>query len=143
MNLKERTISFVKLGKFIHQLFSHNTTFVSEELEDLKLAIDKSESQNNWFSKENILHSLQVISEQLTEENFDAWLTPYNLSDSCKNKKVLIIMAGNIPLVGFHDLLSVIISGNHAIVKLSSNDNVLWPDSNHKIFIIEIITIFT
>ena len=73
------------------------------------------------------MNSLKSLSEQLSVDNFDAWITPYNLSEITHKKKVLVIMAGNIPLVGFHDFMSVIISGNNAIVKLSSNDNVLFP----------------
>ena len=75
-----------------------------------------------------MLSSLKLLSDQLTKENLEAWLSPYNFpEDYCCNKKVLLVMAGNIPLVGFHDLLCVIVSGNNAIVKLSSNDNILIP----------------
>ncbi|MEC8853510.1 MAG: acyl-CoA reductase, partial [Bacteroidota bacterium] len=66
-------------------------------------------------------------TNQLTEENLNAWLAPYNLVENNKPKNVLIIMAGNIPLVGFHDFLSVLISGNNAAIKMSSDDNVLLP----------------
>jgi len=56
-----------------------------------------------------------------------AWLNPYTIKEPSAPKNVLIIMAGNIPLVGFHDLLSVIIMGHNPVIKLSSNDNVLMP----------------
>ena len=68
-----------------------------------------------------------TFNGQLLEENFDAWITPYNLSEKESNNKVLLVMAGNIPLVGFLDFVSVIISGNKAVVKLSSNDKLLFP----------------
>jgi hypothetical protein len=127
MNLEERIQSFVKLGEFLSGLFEENPVYLLEELDVLKEKIKESEIRNNWFSEESVLSSLQSISEQLTTENFDAWLTPYNLENNTQDKKVLLVMAGNIPLVGFHDFLSVIVSGNKVVVKLSSNDRVLLP----------------
>ena len=65
-------------------------------------------------------------SNLLTENNLNQWLSDYNL-DKVKPKKVAIIMAGNIPLVGFHDFLSVLITGHEVLVKQSSNDKHLLP----------------
>lgn len=127
MNLVERIDTFVQLGKFISGLKDENPTFMLEELEVFKIKIKEAEQKNNWFTQENVLISLIALSEQLRIENFDAWLTPYNLSNTEDNKRVLLVMAGNIPLVSFHDFLSVLISGNRVIVKLSSNDSVLLP----------------
>jgi len=127
MNLEERIHGFVKLGEFLSGLFEENPAYLLEELDILKDKIKESGIRNNWFTEETVLSSLKSISQQLTIENFDAWLTPYNLENNTQNKKVLLVMAGNIPLVGFHDFLSVIISGNKAVVKLSSNDSVLLP----------------
>jgi len=127
MNLKERIDTFVKFATFLSGLKDENSTFMLEELEVLKTRIKEAEQKNNWFTHENILSSLIALSDQLTIENFDSWLTPYNLSDTDDNKRILLVMAGNIPLVGFHDLLSVLISGNRVVVKLSSNDNILFP----------------
>jgi len=127
MNLEERIHTFVQLGRFISGFSEENPTFMKEELESLKGKIREAKVRNNWFTEDSIQNSLLALSEQLSAENFDAWLTPYNLSDLGENKKVLLVMAGNIPLVGFHDFLSVIVSGNKAVVKLSSNDSVLLP----------------
>ena len=127
MELKERVECFVKLGIFLSQLDKSSTDFLLDKLESLKIKIKEAEIKNNWFTEQNILNSLKSLSEQLSVDNLDAWITPYNLSEVTHKKKVLVIMAGNIPLVGFHDFMSVIISGNNAIVKLSSNDNVLFP----------------
>ena len=125
MNLEERIDTFVKFAVFLSGLKDKNPIFMLEELEVLKIKIKESEQKNNWFTRENILSSLITLSEQLRIENFDAWLTPYNLSDTGENKKVLLVMAGNIPLVGFHDFLTVLISGHKVVVKMSSADNVL------------------
>jgi len=127
MELKERVECFVKLGNFLSQLNKSSPVFLSDKLKCLKSKIKEAEIKNNWFTEQNILNSLKSLSEQLSFDNFDAWIIPYNLKEITHKKKVLVIMAGNIPLVGFHDFMSVIISGNNAIVKLSSNDNVLFP----------------
>ena len=127
MNLVERIDTFVQLGKFLSGLSEETPTFMGQELEKLKRKIVESEIRNNWFTEDSINNSLLSLSNQLSSDNFDAWLTPYNLSDLGEDKKVLLVMAGNIPLVGFHDFLSVLISGNKAVVKLSSNDSVLLP----------------
>ena len=74
---------------------------------------------------ENQKEALKTWANQLTIENLNAWLTPYNLKEQNTPKDVLVIMAGNIPLVGFHDFISVLITGNNAIIKMSSDDNVL------------------
>jgi hypothetical protein len=80
---------------------------------------------NPWFTKENIDKSLNAWHEQLKADVFSAWLSPYKLKEVASPKKVLIIMAGNIPLVGFHDFLTVLISGHKVVIKMSSTDNVL------------------
>jgi hypothetical protein len=60
------------------------------------------------------------------EENLNEWLSVYTI-DTTKSKKYALILAGNIPLVGFHDFLSVLISGHSVLIKTSSNDQHLLP----------------
>ena len=81
--------------------------------------------KNPWFTIENITYSLEYWIEQLQIDNLYKWISTYKLNHNQKQKKILIIMAGNIPLVGFHDLLCVIITGNIAIIKPSSKDSIL------------------
>jgi len=80
---------------------------------------------NPLFTKENIDKALNAWNEQLRVDMFSAWLSPYKLKEVASPKKILIIMAGNIPLVGFHDFLTVLISGHKVVIKMSSTDNVL------------------
>jgi hypothetical protein len=80
---------------------------------------------NPWFTKGNIEKTLNAWQEQLKADMLTSWLNPYKLQELASPKKMLIIMAGNIPLVGFHDFLSVLISGHKVVVKMSSTDNVL------------------
>ena len=82
-------------------------------------------TSNPWFTDENISLSLSSVSKMLNEEALIDWTSKYDFKSTLNEKKVFIIMAGNLPLVGFHDFLSVLISGNVAVVKLSSKDNIL------------------
>jgi len=79
---------------------------------------------NNWFTEEFVKLSLHSWSDLLTIENLQKWMASYHSKHSSV-KTFAIVMAGNIPLVGFHDLLSVLITENKALVKLSSDDSVL------------------
>jgi hypothetical protein len=117
MKLKQRIQAFSKLGSY----------FSNQIEEDFTQKIKEAEIKNPWFTKANLMQAIKAWGMQLTRENLNAWLSPYRLSENKKSKNVLIIMAGNIPLVGFHDLLSVLVSGNNAVIKLSSDDNVLLP----------------
>ena len=117
MNLKERIQGFVQLGIYLEDSFF---TQCSDE-------IHESMVRNPWFTKSSINKAILAWSGQLNLETLHAWLNPYRLTSVSTPKRVLVLMAGNIPLVGFHDLLSVVISGHKAVVKLSSTDSVLIP----------------
>jgi len=115
MNLEARIQAFTKLGEYL------KTDIYQEAEEQLHLA----KVLNPWFTKENIEKALNAWHEQLKVDMLTAWLNPYKLEVVASPRKVLIIMAGNIPLVGFHDFLTVLISGHKVVVKMSSTDNVL------------------
>ena len=82
--------------------------------------------QNSWFLPDFIEKAIHQIATQfLTKEALLEWTAAYpQIADKMTHKKVGIVMAGNIPLVGFHDLLSTLIAGHTAVVKLSSKDTV-------------------
>jgi len=132
MHLEKRIKAFVLLGKFMSQFSSEeyikkedipfNELFFDEMIEIIKL----SKSYNGWFSKSNIQFAFGSWENALTETNLLKWLSNYDLEKS-PNKTIALILAGNIPLVGFHDFLSVLISGNKVLAKLSSNDKTLLP----------------
>jgi hypothetical protein len=117
MNLQARIQAFTKLGEYL------KNDFTSEKEEQIYSAKVK----NAWFTKESIKDAINAWAEQLNDETLTAWINPYKLKEVESPKRVLIIMAGNIPLVGFHDFLAVLISGHKVVIKLSSNDNVLIP----------------
>jgi hypothetical protein len=81
---------------------------------------------NGWFTETAVQSAFKGIATWLNTENLSSWVNRYDLNES-KPKTVAIIMAGNIPLVGFHDFIAVYLSGNKAKIKLSSSDNQLFP----------------
>ena len=86
--------------------------------------IELSQSHNGWFTQEQVYFAIQSWAIALTEENLTKWLSSYNL-ETVQPKTVGLIMAGNIPLVGFHDFLSVVIVGHKALVKTATKDQYL------------------
>lgn len=118
----------VALGKG-DQWNGYESGVTEEEYETLNVVINKQIGFNGWFKKENVQKSLFALGGQLTEEQLSNWLINYSYSE--QPKKVAIIMAGNIPLVGFHDFLCVLLSGNAAVCKLSSDDKTLLPALAH------------
>jgi hypothetical protein len=88
----------------------------------------QAKNANAWFSTENILRSMKAHVSWLEKVNLEIWVANYPaLETASGNKKVAIIMAGNIPAVGFHDLLSVLISGHSPVIKCASDDKFLLP----------------
>ena len=89
-------------------------------------ATQKAYQQNGWFTPEFIQHAaLQIADNFLSKDKLNAWAKHYHIDDNIVPQNVGIIMAGNIPMVGFQDLLAVFISGHYQTVKLSSKDDVL------------------
>ncbi|MFP9098310.1 acyl-CoA reductase [Flavobacterium sp. RHBU_24] len=132
MTLTETKKAFVQLGKFLSQFHlsgsqpNEAVPFNEPFYADLLELIQLSQSHNGWFTPEQVYFSIEQWAEALTEENLDNWLAQYKL-DTIQPRTVALILAGNIPLVGFHDFLSVLVSGHNALVKLSSNDKYLLP----------------
>lgn len=113
--LEKRIAAFSQLGKKINQLSS-------SEIEALAMDARK---YNSWFTLENIQLALQGIVHYLDKSMLEAWIKSYSFPNQIPQKNIGIVMAGNIPLVGFHDFLSVLITGNKAHCKLSSEDPLL------------------
>lgn len=132
MNLQQRINAFAKLGAFLEQfsnLKSQQQANIAQNesyFERFQSTIEKANQSNAWFTNENIAFALKNWSEALQTANLEKWLGKYSISE-VKPKQVATIMAGNIPLVGFHDFLSVLITGHKVVVKQSSNDTHLLP----------------
>ncbi len=144
MNLQERIDAFVHLGAFLAQFtlpLESQTNSMKPEVSNKDTSVlyndsfyDKMEHtlvashhDNNWFTYDNLAFSCKSWSEALTHEQLSKWLSNYTILEEQDPKTIAIVMAGNIPLVGFHDFLSVLLCGNKVQAKLSSNDKKLLP----------------
>jgi hypothetical protein len=113
MNLAERKNSFLSLRVALENL-------QADELENI---FHCAAAENPWFTTGNLLAAFQGLMHYLDENTFTNWLNQY---PEIKNpKKIGVVMAGNIPMVGVHDLICVLVSGHHLQVKLSSQDSFL------------------
>ena len=145
--------SFVELGNFLRQFSLEKNTKETSVLQndlfydDFISLIELSQSHNGWFTPEQVYFSIQSWGNALSETNLNQWLSPYDFSKIAP-KKIGLILAGNIPLVGFHDFLSVLISGHDVLVKTSSSDQhllkflakyliAIQPELNSKITFVE------
>ncbi|OQX97064.1 MAG: acyl-CoA reductase [Bacteroidetes bacterium 4572_117] len=124
MRLNSRIIAFNELGKQLANSLKKESDQIS--VAKFKSVTKQVSGLNEWFTENNLKNAINTIAKSLTEQNINTWLNSYPKLPAYKTeKKVAIIMAGNIPLVGFHDLLCVLIAGHKAIVKLSSKDDTL------------------
>ncbi|MEZ4874936.1 MAG: acyl-CoA reductase [Flavobacteriaceae bacterium] len=128
MQLQQRINAFKNLGHYLGELASEN----HPDFEQLTLA----KAHNRWFTIPYIQFALLQWEAALSEENLTKWCHSYSFPEK-EPKAVAVVMAGNIPLVGFHDFISVLISGNSVLAKGSSNDKILLPFIAKKLVEIE------
>lgn len=125
MNLEKRIEVFAVLGTILRESLSDNSGQYGGQLNRL---IENQRINNSWFTPENVMSAVSAIAGELTEENLRRWTANYPvLTESFSPVRVGLIFAGNIPLAGFHDFLSVLISGNRLVAKTSSKDPDLIP----------------
>ena len=111
---------FIQLGEYLRKIHPEQ-----ERYAPLFDCLQKAEQVNGWFNQKNCLLALNAWGETLRRQ-----FSTMDCSISTSNeepKTIGLILAGNIPLVGFHDVLSVLISGHQANIKLSSSDPFLIP----------------
>jgi hypothetical protein len=130
MTLQARIKAFTELGRFLRDENNKN---------EIELWADKASHQNNWFTIDNTLKSLNSIAEYfLKEDLLTQWTELYEIQDTPKTiNSVGVIMAGNIPAVGFHDLLTIVLSGHVCVAKVSSQDSFLMLALIEKLLEIE------
>jgi hypothetical protein len=90
--------------------------------EQLSAIINDEKQYNAWFTPQSVLTAATAIGKMLNKNDLTIWLDRYNIGQNQASKRVGLILAGNIPLVGFHDVLCVLVTGNHALIKASSQD---------------------
>lgn len=122
--LTQRIEAFSDLAKELENYFLYKEK--APLYKKIELILEEAERKNTWFDRENCLMTLHHWAGLLKKENLSQWLSSYSI-ENIPQKQIALILAGNIPLVGFHDLLCTLLIGHTAIVKLSSNDKVLLP----------------
>jgi len=133
MTIQERTQAFVTLGVYLKQLARNERNDaqfgqLNEQFFDQgQTLFATAKIHNGWFTEANVRGAVGAIADMLDESKINQWISAYIFDETHKVKKVGVIMAGNIPLVGFHDFLCVLMSGQHVLVKLSSDDKYLLP----------------
>lgn len=154
--LNRRKQAFSKLGEYLSivsefpaENYHIDDLFESSKQDDLNTIqaihkqvldyIEYSTHTNPWFTQDFLLSSIKAIGESLSIEKLDKWLEKYEkeILDNKSSKSIGVVMAGNLPLVGFHDYLSVLISGNRIVAKLSRDDNKLLPMLHQILVLIE------
>ncbi|MGF7072221.1 acyl-CoA reductase [Mucilaginibacter sp. 3215] len=111
INPKNSINSFSELGR---QLLSPDAA--------LSALIENEQYHNAWFTPASVSEAVTAIGNMLNQADLTTWLSKYVLETGKSSKNVGLILAGNIPLVGFHDVLCVIASSNKALIKASSQD---------------------
>lgn len=122
---ENKILGLEKLGIFINDFIQKNDEDYNEQEERLAYLMTRSEIENPWFTQENQRYNLQQWASLFTRQAIEEWLSKYQLSGT--PKRVGLILAGNIPLVGFHDVISVVLSNHTPVIKLSSKDRLVLP----------------
>ena len=125
MNIENQVLGLTKLSGYIKAFLAKNPEDYNEKDSDFELLLEKSKIENQWFTVENQKFALEQWADLLTEENITDWIKEYPISKI--SKRVGLILAGNIPLVGFHDVISVVLSNHIPVIKLSSKDRYMIP----------------
>ena len=119
LNYKIKVLN--ELGIYISRILNNKS---QSTLDNLSTSILDN---NRWFDQKSIAYSLRAWSEILKKDFIKKWLYKYQISSFKKKKTIALILPGNIPLVGFHDILCIWILGYKGLIKLSSKDNVSIP----------------
>ena len=128
MQLAERVNVLVRLGEHMQSL----------DGEEFKTLFLKAEADNPWFTLENVNKSLSAIRDQyLSELSLHKITSKYHLDDNIMRKKIGLILAGNIPLVGVHDIICCFLCGHTALIKVSDKDKILMQWFIHEMVTLE------
>ena len=138
--LSDRISAFIRLGNLLSDL----------EGDEKFVLFQQAQNQNAWFTPQSLDQALKGIQVLLDAEALEKWMANYSFSERTQPQQIGLMLAGNIPGVGFHDILAVLIAGHSACIKLSSQDTALplWllrqlkviePRFSERIFIEELL----
>lgn len=117
MNLQERIKALVELSKVLNK-----------DNEELAANVLQSKLHNQWFTAENSWKSIEAIKIHFLDESImNNWVSKYQIKEGSELKKVGLVLAGNIPLVGWHDIMCCFVAGHKTLIKLSDKDKFLTP----------------
>lgn len=144
-SIEQRVSAFARLGSLLIDLGKENNSCKREGSETQKSywqlndLIRNLAQYNTWFDEVNVRRMMFALGESLKEDNLKRWMDMYQpfIINGVRPKTIAVIMAGNIPAVGFHDFLSVLITGHKVMAKLSSDDDKLIPEIANLLFSIE------
>jgi hypothetical protein len=113
--LSDRISAFIRLGNRISEL----------ESDEKQTLFQQAQNQNAWFTPQSLEQALKGIQVLLDAQALEKWVATYSFSETDQPQEIGLMLAGNIPGVGFHDILAVLIAGHSACIKLSSQDSAL------------------
>lgn len=125
MNTENQVLGLTRLSEYIKDFLAKDQPTYNEDAAGFESLLQRSQIENPWFTVENHRFALKQWADLLTEENINNWLKEYRISKI--SKRVGLILAGNIPLVGLHDVISVVLSNHIPVIKLSSKDKYMIP----------------
>lgn len=125
MNLSQRINAIEQLGLELLNISNDCPSKSLQNAQNLHQLINELFCVNNWFTPNNVRFSIQTFGLSLKKENLEKWIKRYHFEEEKQPKTIGVVMAGNIPLAGFHDVLSVLISGNKILAKVSSSEGKL------------------
>jgi len=133
MEPEKRIRAFIRLGNALRVIFGEGEASFSPaettKMELLRKEADEAVFYNAWFTKDFVYRALLALGESMREEKLRKWLSAYDFATKTtfQPKTVGVVMAGNMPAVGFHDFLCVLMSGHRILARLSSDDKKLLP----------------
>lgn len=124
MNLKQRAAAFAKVGLFIKEHYTGTFSSDAHLHEGLNKVTELAYIHNGWFTPKFVNHAISNVGMMLNEKDL---LVFCENKQAKETKTVAVICAGNIPVVGFHDIMCILLTGHKALIKLSADDDVLLP----------------
>jgi hypothetical protein len=114
-------------GHLAQESSSEDVRLNDENVQQFWSIANRATIENPWFTKENIKLSLQGLSSMLEPQKIEKWLQNYPDKGAVTSHRVGMVLAGNIPMVGFHDIFTTLVAGHKPVVKQSQQDKLLLP----------------
>lgn len=129
MKKTERMDALVRLGHAVAAMLEEMESNGGSSGNPLNHIVQQAYRKNPWFIPGHTINALSAWVKLLDKHSLEKWISTYDLKESVvgDRKRIGIVAAGNIPMVGFHDVLCVLVKGDKALLKCSSDDEVIIP----------------